>query len=247
MRDATVVFVPYCTGDVHGGDRVTTYPSPLPGAPAITWHHVGRANVAAFLSRLAPTFPEPAKVVVAGASAGGFGALANYPLIRSQWPRAKGYLIDDSGPPLIGDAIPAANRAAWYSSWNLGASLDGFCPGCQSDLSGGLREIARRYPGDRLALVSHLQDEVIRGFFGGLILTPRPALGLMPADQFEAELRRLGTTVMDPATNAKYFFTAGTAHPTLENPGAVPTPAPGLTAWLELMLSDAAGWTSASD
>jgi hypothetical protein len=70
----------------------------------------------------------------------------------------------------------------------------------------------------------------------------------MPAAQFESELRRLGTTVMDPATaNAKYFFPAGTAHPTLEAPDAVTTPAPGLPAWLELMLSDAPGWTSAAD
>lgn len=248
MRDATIVFVPYCTGDVHGGDRVATYPSLLPDAPAVTWHHVGRANVAAFLTRLGPTFPDPAKLVVAGASAGGFGALANYPLIRSQWPGAEAYLIDDSGPPLIGDAIPAATRATWYSSWNMGASLDGFCPECRSDLSAGLREIARRYPQDRIALVSHLQDEVIRAFFGGLILTPRPALGLMPAAQFEAELRRLGTTAMDPTTStAKYFFTAGTGHPTLEDPGAVATPPPGLPAWLELMLSDSPGWASASD
>jgi hypothetical protein len=42
LRDATVVFVPYCTGDVHSGDAVTTYAPPLPGREPVTWHHVGR-------------------------------------------------------------------------------------------------------------------------------------------------------------------------------------------------------------
>jgi hypothetical protein len=69
----------------------------------------------------------------------------------------------------------------------------------------------------------------------------------MPASQFAAELRRLGTTVMDPLPNARYFFTAGSGHPTLDDPDAIATPAPGLAAWLELMLSDSPEWRSASD
>jgi hypothetical protein len=248
MREATIAFIPYCTGDVHGGDRVMTYVSPLPGVPSITWHHVGHANVKAFLKRLVPTFPHPGKLVVAGSSGGGFGSLANYTTFRASWPDAKGYLVDDSGPPLIGDAIPLATRAAWYGSWNIGAALDAFCPGCPADMSRGLREIVSRYPNDRIALVSHLQDQVIRGFYGTVTLTPSPAFTPMPAETFETELRLLGTTVMDPATaTAKYFFTAGDGHPTLEDPTVIATPSPGLSAWLELMLSDSAAWTSASD
>ncbi len=240
LRDATIIFVPYCTGDVHGGDRVTTY------SPSVTWHHVGHANIKAFLRRLGPTFPDPRKLVIAGASGGGFGSLANYTTFRAQWPNAKGYLVDDSGPPLIGDAIPSLSRAAWYLTWNLGASLDTFCPDCRTDMSAGLREIARRHPSDRLALVSHLHDKVIRAFFGTVDFSGL-SFNLMPADEFEAELRKLGTTVMDPTANAKYFFTAGDGHPTLEDPTVVRTPAPGLASWLELMLSDSTSWTSLSD
>jgi hypothetical protein len=248
LRDASLVFVPYCTGDVHGGDATTTYPSPLPGRAAVTWHHVGHANVKAFLKRLGPTFEDAEKVIVAGSSAGGFGSLANYVAVRAYWPDAKGYLVDDSGPPLVGDAVPAATRSAWYASWNLGASLDPFCAGCRTDLSQGLREILARFPDDRVALVSHLEDATIRGFFGRVTLLPSPGLVPMPADTFEAELRRLGTTVLDPATDhAKYFFPAGEGHPTLEDPAAVSTPLPGLEAWLELMLSDAPDWRSAAD
>jgi hypothetical protein len=247
LRDATVVFVPYCTGDVHGGDKVTTYAPLVAGGSAVTWHHVGRANVLAFLRRLGPTFPSPRKLVVAGSSAGGFGTLAHYVTFRDRWPAAKAYLVDDSAPPFAGDEIPPSTRAAWYSSWNLGASLDPFCPGCRQDLSQGLRTLLARYPADRMALIDHLQDAVIRGFYGTLTLTPTPVFGAMPAATFEADLRRLGATVLAPSPNGRYFFSAGDAHPTLEDPGRVTTPSPGLPAWLQQMLSDDPAWASVSD
>jgi hypothetical protein len=245
LQGATVVFVPYCTGDVHGGDRTTTYTGPA--GERVTWHHAGHANVLAFLRRLGPTFPSPRRIVVAGASGGGFGALASYVLFRERWPRARAYLRDDSAPPLIGDAIPSSTRDAWYASWNLGASLDPFCPGCRADLSRGLAELLRRYPADRIALVSHLQDRVIRAFYGTYALAPDPFVGPMPADRFEAELRRLATTVVAPAPNGRYFLVQGDGHPTLDDPSRVTTPAPGLSAWLERQLSDSPGWASAAD
>jgi hypothetical protein len=247
LRDATVVFVPYCTGDVHSGNAVATYASPLPGRDAITWRHVGHANVLAFLKRLGATFPDPRRLVISGSSAGGFGSMANYPELRRYWPDAKAYLVDDSGPPLIGDAIPAGTREAWYARWGMGASLDGFCPQCRTDLSQGLREVAARYPQDRIALVSHLADATMRFFFGTYALVP-PQFAPMSASRFETELRLLGTGVLDPATaNGKYFFTSGNQHPTLEDPTAIGTPAPGLEAWLELMFTDSPSWRSASD
>jgi hypothetical protein len=253
LADATIVFIPYCTGDVHAGDKVTTYDPPalLSSLPSITWHHVGHANVTAFLRRLGPTFTEPGKVIVAGSSAGGFGSLANYPAFRGYWPSAKSYLVDDSGPPLAGDAIPAETRAAWYASWNMGASLDSFCPECRTDMSAGMARLAADYPGDRIALLSHLRDGVISGFFGTYSYSP-PSFSPMDPAAFETALRSLGADVMDPATgNAKYFFTlgitGGTGHPTLDDPTDITTPDPGLESWLELMLSDSTSWASASD
>jgi hypothetical protein len=253
LATATVVFVPYCTGDVHSGDKVTTYTSPLPGLPAITWHHVGHANLVAFLNRLAPNLKLGAsdKLVVAGSSAGGFGSLANYPTIRARWPAAKAYLIDDSGPPFQGDAIPAASRAAWYASWNMGASLGPFCPDCQSDLSKGLSAILSTYPNDRVALLSHTRDATIRGFFGTTTVTstfPFVTFTAMDATVFETDLRALGTTVIAPKANGRYFFTLGTTngtgHPTLDDPPNFTTPAPGLPAWVEQMVSDSPDWAS---
>jgi hypothetical protein len=198
----------------------------------------------AFLKRLGPTFPSPGKLIVAGSSAGGFGALVNYPAFRWYWPDAKGYLIDDSGPPLIGNAIPSSTHAAMYSSWNLGEALDYFCPGCRTDMAEGVTEVAGQFPSDRIALLSHLQDLTIRTFFGN----PQ-TFAPMDAAVFEAELRLLGTSVMDPTPNAKYFFTntpAPTDHPTLTDPSAVTLPSPGLVTWIERMVTDDAAWAKAA-
>jgi hypothetical protein len=114
-------------------------------------------------------------------------------------------------------------------------------------MSAALEEIVRRHPADRVALVSHLQDEVTRGYFGELVISPSPTLAPKPAAEFEADLRFLGSSVMDPTPAARYFFAAGDRHPALDDPVAEATPAPGLAAWLELMLSDAPSWTSVSD
>ena len=39
-----VVYMPYCTGDVHVGNSVVTYTDPTGANPPITWRHVGYNN-----------------------------------------------------------------------------------------------------------------------------------------------------------------------------------------------------------
>jgi hypothetical protein len=247
LGDATLVFVPYCTGDVHSGDNVAVY------SPTQTWHHKGRANLVAFLTRLAPTFPLARAIVVTGSSAGGFGALANYPLFRSYWPAAQGALVDDSGPPLIGTAVPSASLAAWYASWNLGPALDPYCSGCRTDLSRSVDEIASRFPSDRLALLSYTQDYTVRTFFF-------TTAGIMPAATFQTALLDLGQQRFDNHSSAGYFFSDGSLDTPVARPatthtmlGAVAThrggatPGVTLSAWLEAMIADsgtAAPWGS---
>jgi Pectinacetylesterase len=60
----SVVFVPYCTGDVHLGDNVHEY------SPELTVHHKGLVNGRAAVSYLAESFPDAEQVAVVGESAG---------------------------------------------------------------------------------------------------------------------------------------------------------------------------------
>jgi hypothetical protein len=239
--DFTFVFVPYCTGDVHAGDAVRTYPF----APR-AWHHRGRANLAADFAYLATALEAPARIVVSGSSAGGFGALLAYDLARTSWPSARGYLVDDSGPPL--DAIPATTVAAWRLAWDLDGALQPVCgTACLGDLSLLLPALSARYPADRLALLSSTADATMRGFFFGTFADEFPFITEMPAATFEASLRRLAAAVEDdtPPGESHAFVAGGTTHPMLDRPAAFTSEGVPLLEWLRRMVEDDPGWASA--
>ena len=60
FADYSVVYVPYCTGDVHLGNTTTEY------AAGLTVHHKGFLNATAALDHLAATAPGATEVVVVG-------------------------------------------------------------------------------------------------------------------------------------------------------------------------------------
>ncbi|MGA9277551.1 pectin acetylesterase-family hydrolase [Ilumatobacter sp.] len=64
LADYSVVYVPYCTGDVHIGDATTEY------SPDLTIEHRGSPNALAALDHLAATYPDVEELFVTGASAG---------------------------------------------------------------------------------------------------------------------------------------------------------------------------------
>ncbi len=237
------MFVPYCTGDVHGGDRVTTY-SLRVGYDPKTWNHRGHANVMAFLKRLKATFPSVSRLLVAGSSAGGFGAVVNYEAFRWYWPQAAGYLVDDSGPTLVQGDISAGMRDTWYAAWNLDASLGRFCAGCRSDMSAGIAAIAANHPGrpDRLPVARRRPgDDVV------LQLAPTSTRDVdrLEATRFRAANTRVfyeyGTfpnyahMLLTPLTVWDGSGTYVASHSTLDT---------SLDVWLQRMLEDDTAWAT---
>lgn len=101
---------------------------------------------------------------MSGSSGGGYGSLLAHDLACTAWPSARGYLIDDAGPPLVGGDVQPAERTAWISGWRLDLTLLPLCPACADDLSRILETLAGKYPRDRIALVSSRQDSVISSF-----------------------------------------------------------------------------------
>jgi hypothetical protein len=93
-----MVYVPYCTGDVYGGDRVAVYNDPSGQNPALVWHHNGLRNVRAVVGWLKSNLPRATQMLSTGCSAGGIGSLNNYPHLRRDMAPTRGYLINDSGP-----------------------------------------------------------------------------------------------------------------------------------------------------
>jgi hypothetical protein len=234
---ATLVFIPYCTGDVHWGDADAAY----------GWRHHGKPNLEADIAWLGDHLPAPEKLVVSGSSAGGFGSLLAHDLARARWPDAKGYLVDDSGPPFVGSDINLALRASWSAAWGLDRTLAPFCPACfdegsplvPADLSQAFPTLAAKYPQDRIALLSTRQDAVIRAFFG-----------FMPADVFEQSLLELIDTRIAPLNEppaparAAAFVVDGDHHALLEDFAAWSADGTALPDWMRQMVQDEEGWTT---
>lgn len=100
LRGYTVVFIPYCTGDVHVGDATRRYVEDPRARPI---RHRGYRNVSAVLTWIREQGFAPDQVVVAGASAGAYGALFYTPRIAEMYPTSRLILIGDSGLPLLND------------------------------------------------------------------------------------------------------------------------------------------------
>ena len=229
FRNATMVYIPYCTGDLHVGDKVMNYMS---GSTTKTYNHKGLPDTIAFLSRVASTWKNPTRVVVSGSSAGGYGAALTYDLARRSFPDARMYLVDDAGPLLEGSAVSDSLRSAWISSWNIGGFIDDLCTGCSADFSLLESKLVQRYPGDRLALLSSLQDGTISFYFS------------LSAQTFQTDLLQMINDRLVPTHNFRSFVIAGNQHTLL---GTMTTSTVGtqvLEPWLDTMVNDGSDWAS---
>ncbi len=231
FRDYNLVFVPYCTGDLHAGSNVATYTG---DGQTRTYHHVGRSNMIAYLKRLAPTFAlaGATDVVLAGVSAGGFGATLNHDLVRQYFPSVALFVVNDSGPLFVGDAVPPLLRATWTSQWRLDQATGTLCPACAGDFSALYRALAAKYPNDRSALLTSYRDRTIRSYL------------FKDAAGYEAAVRELATTVLDGLPAHRYFLTTGEGHTMLGDPSAFTSGGVNLQTWLAQMVGRDPTWAS---
>jgi hypothetical protein len=157
-----MVYMPYCTGDVHVGNRVVTYTDPTGVNPPIVFRHVGYNNTIAALDFLHGRFPSINRLVVTGFSAGGVASAATYYQARRTLRPTKGWLLDDSGP-----IFPAPNST--YNSyplhtlirtqWNL-TSLYSALPATfdPNDFGSIDTMVAREFPSDQMAYTGYSSD-----------------------------------------------------------------------------------------
>jgi len=90
-----IVYLTYCTGDVHTGNKVTTYND---GTGSIAWFHRGAVNAKAVTAWMAANLPKPEVLLLTGFSAGGTGSTANFPQMRVGTQAKHAALLADSGP-----------------------------------------------------------------------------------------------------------------------------------------------------
>jgi hypothetical protein len=254
FHDFNMVLFPYCTGDVHTGDRVATYTN---GSASITIDHVGFVNIGVFLRRVVPTFASSTLVAVTGSSAGGFGAFFNYGRTHDAFfamgsPRM--ILVDDAGsafrPPYLAVALQQAQRSAWGSPANIppGCALcDPAVPG------GGIHNLWTYYAADpafRGAFVISERDEN-----PSLRLAQPPGytpLVCSPTDfttpcQFPWALSDFDNAVAVPAAPGivRDFFVSSYLHTWLHRPlDSAETSSVTLAEFLRREVADSPNWQS---
>lgn len=240
LRNSNFIVFPHCTVDGHTADKTSTYP---PLAP-VEQH--GYRNVTITIPRIVGTFRDATRVVVAGFSAGGIGAKANYHKIATAF-EAVGqpppFLIDDSGPFLRAPFATPQLATRLREGWGLDQTVDPYCPKCVTDgYSAAYETLATLHPGLRTAVISAYQDAVASALYA-LLNNPDPFDGAA----FEAGLRDLSAytsgnqSAVAPSTQRQFYY-PGARHGALVVAALSATP--GLTEFLDAQLSGSSSWTT---
>lgn len=195
---ATQVFVPYCTGDLHGGNAVRDYTL---GQDTRTVHHVGAHNVDLMLARLRTGLSAaPPRVWVMGSSAGGYGATLNLQAVERAFPDAEVHMLADSAPLLT---PPGGRWAQWQAAWDL--RFPAGCADCGERFGAVVDAIATDDRHGRIGLLAYEQDATIGAFF-----------------DFDgpAELQALDALLQQSYghDDTRYFVAAGTDHVMIGRP-----------------------------
>jgi len=164
VKDWSMVYVPYCTGDIHGGDRDTEL-----GGQVRHFH--GYANITKYLEQWVPTFAGADTVLLTGISAGGFGAGLNFSQVANAFGSGpQMVMIDDSGPPLSNVVIPPCLQQTFRDVWGLDqtviAECGADCPDPNDFATGVIGHVVTKYPSARFGVFSNTHDLVIRSFMG---------------------------------------------------------------------------------
>lgn len=177
-QDWTLVYLPYCTGDVHTGSQVRVYDDQRPDKPRVQYH-AGQANIRAAADWMRQHLGRPDKLLLSGFSAGGVGATANYAIVRDRLaPGGRATLLADSGPLMPAprghtkeqspsQPLHELIRATWGldGPGGLIPTLAATLPELDSDDLGSLSTaLARRYTKDRFGYMAFQQDATFAGF-----------------------------------------------------------------------------------
>jgi hypothetical protein len=247
VRDWSFVYIPYCTGDLHIGSATKQYFNagnpvfPLP--PTFTIEHRGFDNFMVVLDWIKKNVDAPKSILVAGSSAGGYGASANFPWIQETYPDAHMYVIADASQGVTTYAFDTGNPGR--NSWN--PQLAPWVFGNNPSLLVGadlLRTAAEAYPDAKVSQFTTNIDSVqipfyalMKQFYGPggscsnvVVDWNRQMLGTL--DDYAAEVE-----------NFRFYLAEGTYHTILRSPSFYTESSPGIiySRWVDAMLQNRGG------
>ncbi|WP_375766250.1 pectinacetylesterase family protein [Archangium gephyra] len=175
-KDWNIVYMPYCTGDVHVGNNTVTYTDSTGAQPPLTWHHSGYTNTLAAANYAKTQFPSVNKLLVTGFSAGGTATASAYYFVRRTLNPARGYYINDSGPIYLAANVNDRSRALHdkiRQSWNLNSVFSQLPASFDQNNMGTInRMVAMEFPNDQLAYTAYTRDYNYSRFSYERFLTP---------------------------------------------------------------------------
>ncbi|WP_300674207.1 pectin acetylesterase-family hydrolase [Desulfoluna sp.] len=196
-QDWTLIFVPYCTGDIFIGDNTAIYTSE--DDTELTWHHNGFKNTQGILDWMTDGpfkkhFKTIPKLMVTGCSAGGAGAFLNYHFIRDKLKNNvdEAILLNDSGPIYYtttetppDEIDPNWTGNLWsgplhtkiQDAWGVGTVLDHIDDeyGLNREDYGSLNTVlSNLYPDDKLAHTQFTRDAIYSGYSYDRFYDPVP-------------------------------------------------------------------------
>ena len=220
VREWSMMFVPYCTGDVHMGSRYNGRALDLDENQA----YVGAYNFEKALTFIEPYFLENEieEVLLFGISAGGYGIYTNFLKVKRHFPNAKLTVINDSGP-LFDDpqAFSPCLQLGFIVAFGVQVPPNflNFTT-LQDGLSHVYAYSSANYPNDNFGFISSLEDETSRFFlsFGYNNCTGAPNNSI-PADEFRSSLISLRDDVIIPDSDWSTYYIDNSSHTQLNDNG----------------------------
>lgn len=236
FKDWSKVFIPYCTGDLHAGSKDVTYTdvdgsiTGYPGTPVVVKHR-GFDNFMAVREWMKNKFSDKKskvkKLLVAGSSAGGYGATLNFPYVQAAFPKVEAALFSDSSAS-IGTEGFVNDVFVLGSNWDLENTLPPiFASNLGTYTAAGLnvdlfQRLSQAYPKNRFAQYSTAQDAV-QVFFLKIMdqidqgNTNPYTWDLGPSDflyfaEWNARMTASFDYLSDNTNNYQYYIGAGSVH-----------------------------------
>jgi hypothetical protein len=247
VKDWSFVYIPYCTADIHTGSVTRQYNNagnpaiPLP--PTFTIEHRGFDNFMVVLDWIKTHFHSPRRVLVAGSSAGGYGASANFPWLASTYPQADMFVLADASQGVTTRTFDTSTpgRGSW--DMNLAPWVFGSDPSLVSgpDLLG---VAAAAYPQARVSQFTTVSDSVQSGFYGVMKQFYGPG-GSCPKVDVDWTRQMVGTLRSYAAElpNFRFYLAEGSYHTSLRSPVffTESSAGPSLEDWVTAMLRNSGG------
>jgi hypothetical protein len=247
VKDWNVVYIPYCSGDIHTGSTSKQYYNAgfpqFPAGTPFTLQHRGFDNFMSVLAWMNASADKPQQILVTGSSAGGYGATANFPWIAETFKSARVSLLADASQGVTTTAFD--NGDPGRNSWSPQLAPWVFGP-APSTVRGGdlIRAVAHAYPQSKIAQFTTPLDTVQWQFYGIMKQQaqfpgncPNPAIDWNQQMLADLELNNSSTP------NYRHYVAAGSYHTLMRSPLYFTEASAGETfaGWLGNMLKNQGG------